>query len=208
MNLKGLYLITDKKLSPYENIENYLTPALENGVKIVQFRDKDSDEEELLRVSLKIKGLCKKHNALFLINDFVDLAKEIDADGVHIGKDDEECALARRVLGKNKIIGVSCYGDIFRAKEFEHRGASYVAFGAFFVSPTKPNAPTININTLQSAKKLLKIPICAIGGITLENAPLLKNAGADMVAVISDILKAKDIGDRAKKYKEIFDGSL
>ncbi|MDQ1340309.1 MAG: thiamine-phosphate pyrophosphorylase [Campylobacterota bacterium] len=208
MSLKGLYLITDKKLSPYENIENYLIPALENGVKIVQFRDKESGEEELLRVSLKIKELCKKYNALFLINDFVDLAKEIDAGGVHIGKDDEECTLARRVLGKNKIIGVSCYGDVFRAKEFEHRGASYVAFGAFFASPTKPNAPTISINTLQSAKKLLKIPICAIGGITLENAPLLKNAGADMVAVISDILTAENIANRAKKYKEIFDGSL
>jgi len=206
--MNGLYLITDETLTPYEKIEEYLTPALASSAKIVQFRDKNSNEKILLETSLKIKALCRKHGTLFIINDYVDLAKEIDADGVHIGRDDEEYEAARRVLGKKKIIGVTCYGDIFRAKELEHKGADYAAFGSFFASSTKPNAPVINIDVLKNAKKMLKIPICAIGGITAHNAPPLIEAGADMLAVISDVWKAENIAAQSAKFADFFDETL
>jgi thiamine-phosphate pyrophosphorylase len=205
--MKGLYLITDETLTPYDRLDACLRPALENGAAIIQLRDKTSDEETLLRAALEIKNLCGKFDATFIINDHVDLVREIDADGLHIGRDDEEFELARRILGKQKLIGVSCYGDIFRAKEFEHRGADYVAFGAFFASSTKPNAPTISASLLADAKRMLKIPVCAIGGITAENAPILLEQGADMLAVISDIWKAGDIGGRCRAYKELFDAT-
>jgi len=205
--MRGLYLITDETLTPYDRIESYLRPALEGGAGFIQLRDKSLDDESLLQTALTIKSLCKEYNATFIINDRVDLANEVDADGLHIGRDDEEFDLARRILGKKKIIGVSCYGDIFRAKEFEHRGADYVAFGSFFASKTKPEAPTIKTDILKDAKRMLNIPVCAIGGITAENAPLLLENGADMLAVISDVWKAKEIRTRCTTYKEYFDAT-
>lgn len=205
--MRGLYLITDETLTPYDRIESYLRPALEGGAGFIQLRDKSLDDESLLQTALTIKSLCNEYNATFIINDRVDLANEVDADGLHIGRDDEEFDLARRILGKKKIIGVSCYGDIFRAKEFEHRGADYVAFGSFFASKTKPEAPTIKTDILKDAKRMLNIPVCAIGGITAENAPLLLENGADMLAVISDVWKAKEIRTRCTTYKEYFDAT-
>jgi thiamine-phosphate pyrophosphorylase len=202
-NLKGLYLITDETLTPYDTIKTQLIPAFENGCKIVQLRNKHSGEEELLQTALKIKALCDEYNITYIINDNIDLVREIDADGVHIGRDDEELSLARRLLGKKKIIGVSCYGDVMLAKEMEHRGADYVAFGAFFTSSTKPNAPTINIDVMRQAKKLLRIPSCAIGGITLDNAPELISRDADMLAVISDVWQ-HDIATQCKQYESLF----
>lgn len=205
--MRGLYLITDETLTPYDRIESYLRPALEGGAKFIQFRDKNHDDETLLQTALTIKALCGEFGATFIINDRVDLAREVDADGVHIGRDDEEFDLARRIMGKKKLIGVSCYGDIFRAKEFEHRGADYVAFGSFFASKTKPEAPTIKADILKDAKRMLKIPVCAIGGITTENAPLLLKNGADMLAVISDVWNTKEIRTRCTTYKEYFDAT-
>lgn len=203
--MRGLYLITDEKLTPYDRLEEYLIPALKNGAKLIQLRDKNMSDEALEPIALKIKKLCHDHNALFIVNDRIDLANEVDADGLHIGRDDEEFSLARRILGKKKLIGVSCYGDIFRAKEFEHRGADYVAFGSFFPSATKPDAPTIKADLLLDAKRMLKIPVCAIGGITAENAGELIQKGADMTAVISDVWQAEDIGARCQAYKDLFD---
>ena len=203
--MRGLYLITDETLTPYDRLDACIRPALANGAKIIQLRDKSSNEETLLRAALEIKALCREFDATFIVNDHVDLAREVDADGLHIGRDDEEFELARRIMGKRKIIGVSCYGDIFRAKEFEHRGADYVAFGAFFASATKPHAPTIQAGLLADAKRMLRIPVCAIGGITVENAPVLLDQGADMLAVISDVWKAEEIGARCHAYKELFD---
>lgn len=205
--MRGLYLITDETLTPYDRLEEFLLPTLQNGARLVQLRDKTASDETLVEVAMQIKALCRRHHALFIVNDRIDLAREVDADGLHIGRDDEEFALARRVMGKNKLIGVSCYGDLFRAKEFEHRGADYVAFGSFFPSTTKPNAPTIHADLLMDAKRMLKIPVCAIGGITAENADGLIRRGADMTAVISDVWQADDIGARCRQYKELFDAA-
>jgi thiamine-phosphate pyrophosphorylase len=205
MKLSGLYVITDEKLTPYENDEilEKVEKALKGGAKIVQLRDKSHSDEFLLPYAKALKKLCEKYGAIFIVNDRVSLTLSANADGVHLGEEDPFIGEARKIL-KDKIIGVSCYGDLKRAKEMEFLGASYVAFGSFFPSPTKPESKTIDKEVLLSAKKVLKIPICAIGGITLDKAEELIKLSADMIAIISDIWKAKDIEERAKKYREIF----
>lgn len=203
--LKGLYVITDEKLTPYENgkIILMVERALKGGAKLVQLRDKSNKDEDLLEIAKDLKNLCKRFGAYFLINDRVNLAYRIEADGVHLGIEDTDLKEVKKIL-KNKIIGVSCYGDLERAVKAELEGATYVSFGSFFPSPTKPNAKVVDKNILVSAKKLLKIPVCAIGGITLEKAKELIELGADLIAVISDIWKAKDIEIQARAYTALF----
>ena len=209
MKLSGLYVITDEKLTPYENdqILKKVEKALKGGAKIVQLRDKTKTDEDLIPYAIALKKLSHKYGAIFIINDRVELALKVDADGVHLGKEDLFVTSARKVL-KDKIIGVSCYGDLKRAKEMEALSADYVAFGSFFPSPTKPEAKVVDKKIVSEAKKLLRIPVCAIGGITLERAKELVELGADMIAVISDIWKAENIEERARGYKKLFNLSL
>lgn len=204
--LLGLYVITDEKLTPYENnqILERVEEVLKGGARIVQLRDKRNSDEFLLPYAKALKDLCHKYGAIFIVNDRVELALKADADGVHLGEEDPDIKYARKIL-RNKIIGISCYGDVERAKEMELLGASYVAFGSFFSSPTKPEARIVDKKILLEAKKILEIPVCAIGGITLEKAEELIKLSADMIAVISDIWKAENIKERAKKYKELFE---
>lgn len=206
MKLSGLYVITDEKLTPYENDEilKKVEKALKGGAKIVQLRDKKNSDEFLVPYAKALKELCHKYGAIFIVNDRIELALKVSADGVHLGEKDFHIDLARKIL-KDKIIGVSCYGDIKRAKEMENLSANYVAFGSFFPSPTKPEAKLVKKEILLEAKKILKIPICAIGGITFDNAEELIKLGADMIAVISDIWKAEDIEAHARRYKELFE---
>ncbi len=203
--LSGLYVITDEKLTPYEGgkIFELVERALKGGARIVQLRDKTRGDEELIEIALTLKKLCQKYSAFFIINDRVSLAKEIDADGVHLGKEDEDLREALKKL-KGKIIGVSCYGSLERAKWAEALSASYVAFGSFFPSPTKPESEIISLNLLIQAKRELKIPICAIGGITLEKAEELVKLSADLIAVVSDIWLSEDIEKRARAYTSLF----
>jgi len=205
MKLSGLYVITDEKLTPYKNNEilEKVEEALKGGAKVVQLRDKTHSDEFLLPYAKALKELCKNYGVIFIVNDRVPLSLEANADGVHLGEEDPFIGEVRKIL-KNKIIGVSCYGDLKRAKEMELLGASYVAFGSFFPSPTKPESKIIDKKIILEAKKVLKIPICAIGGITLDKAEELIKLSADMVAIISDIWKANNIEERAKKYREIF----
>lgn len=203
--LFGLYVITDEKLTPYEGgkIFECVELALKGGARIVQLRDKSHTNEELLEVTLQLRKLCHQYQALFIVNDRVELAKKVDADGVHLGREDEALERAKSALS-DKIIGVSCYGDLERAKRAGAIGASYVAFGSFFPSPTKPASALVPKEILLQAKGELKIPVCAIGGITLERAEELIKLGADLLAVISDIWLAKDIEKRARGYTELF----
>ncbi len=203
--LSGLYVITDERLTPYEGgkIFELVERALRGGAKVVQLRDKKRKDSELVEIALRLKELAHRYSALFIINDRVSLAKEVDADGVHLGKEDESLEEALKKL-KGKIIGISCYGSLERAKRAEALGASYVAFGSFFPSPTKPESEVIPFEILSLAKRELKIPICAIGGITLEKAEKLIKLGADLIAVISDIWLSEDIEKRAFSYTELF----
>ncbi len=134
-----------------------------------------------------MQDLCTRYNALFIIDDRLALAKAIGADGLHIGEDDVSFEEARAVLGKDKIIGVSCYGDIQRALTYEALGADYVAFGSFFPSPTKPHSKVVPLDVLEEAKKALHLPICAIGGINLSNIGDIARYGIGMVSLISAV---------------------
>ncbi len=201
----GLYVITDERLTPYKEgkIFELVEKALKGGARIVQLRDKTHKDKDLVDIALKLKKLCHNYQALFIVNDRIKLAQLVSADGVHLGKEDFSLEEAKEIL-KDKIIGISCYGDLERAKRAQEKGASYVAFGSVYPSPTKPTSEVISKKVLREAKRTLKIPICAIGGITLEKTKELLELGVDLIAVISDIWKSEDIEKRAQSYYELF----
>ncbi len=199
--MKGLYAITE---SDSNNLLKNVRLALQGGVSILQYRNKNADTAQQIMEASALLSLCQEYNVCFIINDDIQLAKQVRADGVHLGRDDGSIGEARDVLGGNAIIGVTCYQDIERAVEAEKSGANYVAFGSFFASPTKPNAPRADIKLLQQARAQLSLPICCIGGITLQNADRLIEHGADMVAVISSLFAAEDIKQTARQFSAGF----
>lgn len=186
-NLKGLYPIADTQCISTDMIVNAVAEVLSAGIKIIQYRDKINDKDLRYKIACDLILLTNKHNAILIINDDVSLANSIDADGVHLGKDDCIISDARQILGANKIIGASCYNNFERAIQAQAMGANYVAFGSFFNSPTKPTARKANIDLIKQAKKELSIPVCAIGGINKDNMAPLITAGVDMIALISAI---------------------
>lgn len=201
--LNGLYVITDNTLTPKESLLNQVKEALEGGAKIVQLRDKKNSIEEIKKEAIELNSLTKKYNAKFILNDEVSLAIELGCDGLHIGKSDYYRVKEIRENFKG-ILGVSCYGDIEKAKEMENIGVDYVAFGSFYSSPTKPNSSLVSLEVLEKAKRELNIPICAIGGINRENISEITKYNIDMVAVISDIWNSSDIKEVSKKYSSLF----
>ena len=205
--LKGLYAITDETLTPSQTVLAQTQAALQGGAQIVQLRDKTAATQTLIPLAAKLKALCEAHEALFVINDRIDLARAVQAHGVHLGEEDGGIEQAREILGSGAIVGISCYGDLERAKKMQEAGADYVAFGSFFISPTKPRSACVPIETLTRAKTALRIPLCAIGGITLDNAPSLIKAGADMIATISDLWQAEEITTQSKHYATLFEGT-
>ena len=193
--LKGLYLITDSELTPNNIILNQVEEALKGGARIIQLRDKEKTDNELENIALLLKNKIKKYNSIFIINDRVELVRKIDADGVHIGNEDCDFKKAKEIL-RDKIIGVSCYGDINKALMAEKEGASYVAFGAVFPSKIKKNAQVIGVDILKEAREKITIPICAIGGINSENIAKISSS-IDMKAVISGVW-----GDKVREKSE------
>jgi len=201
--LRGLYLITDDTLTPNHTIISDVKEALDGGVGIIQLRDKVSSEA-ILRLKIeKLQLLAHRYDALFILNDHVKLAIEMGCDGLHIGKSDYEGFDAIR-SGFGGIIGVSCYGDIDRAMEFESRGADYVAFGSFYPSPTKPESAIVPLKVLHKAKKHLTIPICAIGGINTSNVDEVIGCGVDMVSLISDVWCSDNREQKCRWYQNKF----
>ncbi|MBI3188546.1 MAG: thiamine phosphate synthase [Gammaproteobacteria bacterium] len=201
--LRGLYVITDEKLIPQNRFTVSVEQALRGGASIIQYRDKSNDSVKRTQQATALKALCDKYHAILIINDDIELALRVDADGVHLGKEDANLSSTRQQLG-NKIIGASCYNQFDLAVSAEKNGADYIAFGSFFSSSTKPEAVRADSALLAMAKKKLKIPVCAIGGITLEQAPSLILSGADMIAVITDILNSNDIEYRSKQFATLF----
>jgi len=202
--LRGLYVITDTALIPDEQFSARVAAALRGGARIVQYRDKRDSPALRLKLATDMVRLCREFGALSIINDDIELAAQVGADGVHIGQDDAALSHARERLGQGAIIGVSCYNRLELAIEAEQQGADYVAFGAFFPSRTKPNAVPVSLDVLREAKEKLTIPSCAIGGITPENAQPLVDAGADMLAVISAIFSAADSEAEAREFMYLF----
>jgi thiamine-phosphate pyrophosphorylase len=201
--LQGLYVITDRTLCG-ESIEQRVAEALRGGARIVQYRDKTADHQRRLREASLLARLCKSHDALFIVNDDIELARGCGADGVHLGKSDGGPAAARQVLGPDAVIGVSCYNAIERARKAQADGADYLAFGRFFPSASKPNAVRADLAVLETARRKLQLPLVAIGGITPENAPLLIEAGADMLAVIQAVFGQPDVEAASRAFSAQF----
>lgn len=179
--------------------------AILGGINILQYRNKTAPLEQQEQEANTLARLCDKHDVIFIINDNVELAIKVNADGVHLGQKDTQLQQARKLLGKNKIIGVTCNNQIEFAQTAQKQGADYVAFGRFFNSLTKPTAPHAELSLLNEARKKITLPIVAIGGITHESAPLLINQGADMLAVIQGIFGQKDIFNATRQFVEIID---
>lgn len=201
--LNGLYGITDTPLMEGRLLDS-VEQSLKGGVKLIQYRDKSDDSTRRTAEAAGLLALCEQYGALLLINDDIELAAKIGAKAVHIGQSDGNAAQARSLLGEEAIIGVTCHDSLELARQAEAEGADYVAFGSFFPSNTKPDAIPAPLTLLAEAKAEIDLPVVAIGGINLSNAHQLIDAGADMVAVVSDLYGADDITARAEKYRGLF----
>jgi thiamine-phosphate pyrophosphorylase len=181
----GLYAVTPD-LADTDALVRKTAAALAGGASIVQYRNKAADRELRMHQASTLARLVSHHNALFIVNDDADIAADVNADGVHVGDDDADIAVARTRVGTERLVGASCYDDFNRASAAVASGADYVAFGSFFPSPTKPGARRAE-RTLLTRAHSLGVPVVAIGGITSANAQSLVDAGADAVAVIADV---------------------
>lgn len=198
----GLYAITQTDHKTIDMILEEVAAAIRGGAAVVQYRDKNPIDAALL--ARELVKLCHRRNVPLIINDDVGLAVQSGADGVHLGKEDGHLAEARKRLGADAIIGVSCYDSVERAIEAEREGATYVAFGRFFPSSSKPLASPAHIDTLGQAKRMLHIPIVAIGGILPGNGAPLLEAGADLLAVIGGIFDRQP-EQSARAYLPLFE---
>ena len=198
-----IYAISDDILMPENLALEYVREILECGVKFFQFRSKKALKNE--KLASEILNLCEKFGAKFIVNDDVKFAKKIGAKAVHLGKDDEGIKEAFEILGKDAYVGVSCYNDISLAINAAKNGASYVAFGSVFTSPTKPNAPKCGLEVVKEAKQILNLPVCVIGGINETNIGSLSLAKPDLIAVISAIYKDGNIKENIKNLQKIIE---
>jgi thiamine-phosphate pyrophosphorylase len=205
--LRGLYVITPENPGAAAWMA-HVCAALRGGARILQYRDKSGDAARQRETALSLRAATRECGALFIVNDSVPLALAVDADGVHLGGGDGDLLAAREALGRDKLLGASCYADFGRARAAVRAGADYVAFGAVFASPTKPHAVCADLGLFGRCRDELGIPACAIGGITRENAASVVAAGADMLAVISDVFGAGDaaaITARVRAYQTLFE---
>ena len=189
MKLRGLYAITDSQLLAGKWMP-YIEAALDGGLTLLQYRDKSSDDARRLREAEALRDMCARYNAHLIINDDAELAARLGV-GVHLGQTDGPLTPARALLGRQAIIGSTCHSQIELAEQAAKEGASYVAFGRFFNSSTKPGAPTATLDVLDEARARIKLPICVIGGITLDNAAPLIDHGADLLAVVHGLFGAE-----------------
>jgi thiamine-phosphate pyrophosphorylase len=204
--IKGVYAITpDCADTTY--LLQLVRLALTGKVRVLQYRNKSANPAQRLEQAHVLRKLTREFAATFIVNDDIQLAAQVDADGVHLGAADESVDVARATLGNHKIIGVSCYNRLSLAHSAVHAGANYVAFGAFFSSVTKPEAVVADIELLRQARAKLAVPLVAIGGITPHNAASLVHAGADALAVISALFDAEDIMATAQKMSKLFNSN-
>ena len=199
--LRGLYAITQTKNKTADIIINEVIAAIKGGAVVVQFRDKEP--LDAIYLADQLVKVCHEYKVPLLINDDIELAIKVGADGVHIGREDGAISEARDRLGADAIIGVSCYNFVEQAFDAQEQGATYVAFGRFFPSSSKPLAASAELDTLRKAKFLLDIPIVAIGGILPENGGSLLTAGADLLAVIGGLFETQP-EQSARAYKALF----
>ncbi len=205
MKLRGLYAITDSELLKGKLLP-YVEAALKGGATLLQYRDKSSDDARHLREAEALRELCNRYGATLIINDDAELAARLGV-GLHLGQGDGSLSVARALLGRKAIIGGTCHAQLELAEAAAKEGASYVAFGRFFNSNTKPGAPAADVELLAAAKAKINLPIVAIGGVTLDNAPALIAHGASMVAVVHGLFgadSAAEVERRARAFSELF----
>lgn len=203
MNSK-VYAITDSQLLPSDKLLSAVADALKGGCKLVQYRDKSTDQSRRLFEAKHLVSLCNQYQAQLLINDDVELAKNSSAHGVHLGQEDTNPVAARLILGNRAIIGVTCHDSLALAQQAIKDTANYIAFGRFFPSSTKPDARPAPISLIGEARAQFgNMPIAVIGGITLDNGKQLLDAGADMLAVCNSLFSADDIIDQTRKFIEL-----
>ncbi|OUM29425.1 thiamine phosphate synthase [Pseudomonas putida] len=205
MKLRGLYAITDSQLLAGRFL-SHVEAALEGGVCLLQYRDKSDDAARRLREAEALMKLCERYGTQLLINDDAELAARLGV-GVHLGQTDGPLTPARALLGRQAIIGSTCHASLDLAAQAASEGASYVAFGRFFNSVTKPGAPAANVELLEQARAQVKLPIAVIGGITLDNAAPLVAHGADLLAVIHGLFgadSAQEVTRRARAFNALF----
>ncbi|GLO09523.1 thiamine-phosphate synthase [Pseudomonas putida] len=205
MKLRGLYAITDSQLLAGRFL-SHVEAALEGGVCLLQYRDKSDDAARRLREAEGLMKLCERYGTQLLINDDAELAARLGV-GVHLGQTDGPLTPARALLGRRAIIGSTCHASLDLAAQAASEGASYVAFGRFFNSVTKPGAPAANVELLEQARAQVKLPVAVIGGITLDNAAPLVAHGADLLAVIHGLFgadSAQEVTRRARAFNALF----
>lgn len=201
--ISGLYAITPD-LENTNDLLNKVQQALEGRVQLIQYRNKLANEILRRKQAKLLLQLCREYGIPLIINDHLDLAIEIDADGLHVGQDDISVTKARNQFGQDKIIGASCYNNLDLAVQAEKKGADYVAFGAFFSSLTKPNTISVTMDLVDQAKKKISLPIVAIGGIKLANARTVIQGGCAAVAVCNDLFHTENIKATATQYSQLF----
>jgi thiamine-phosphate pyrophosphorylase len=197
ISLGPLYAITDPQLLPGERLFDAVSQALAAGIKTIQLRNKTAEDAPLALQALRLVALCDAYGARCIVNDRADIAFSCGAHGVHLGQGDGGVANARRLLGDDAIIGVTCHADLELARRARDEGASYVAFGRFFSSNTKPMAGAANIDILRQASSEIALPIVAIGGIRADNMAPLLEAGARTLAVCHSLFASEDVSTAA-----------
>ncbi|MEM7008618.1 MAG: thiamine phosphate synthase [Thermodesulfobacteriota bacterium] len=203
-NLGGLYVITDKKLIERDNFVHIVEQSIKGRARIVQLREKHTPTDEIIKLGKELLQVTRSYDVPLIINDSPELAKEIGADGVHLGGDDTSVKNARNLLGAQAIIGVSCYNQIDRGLNAVKAGADYVAFGTPYYTPTKPDREPTSIEVLKDAVDLIKeIPVFAIGGITKDNADEILETGVDGIAVITSVYGSPNPQDSAIELSDL-----
>lgn len=206
--IAGLYVITDPHWMPEAVFLDKAEAALRGGARILQYRDKGDvrqDHARRRRQAGALRELCTQYGALFVVNDDPDLVRAVQAPALHVGAEDAPLAELRQAFGRDLCIGVSCYASLDKAREAVKAGADYVAFGAFFASSSKPQAPRVDLQVLRKARAELNIPLVAIGGITEDNGGALIAAGADALAVISGVFASEQVEAAARRFAVLFD---
>lgn len=202
-NISGLYAITPNDLDTARLCKN-VESVLKGGASVVLYRNKVADSGLRLMQASALLALCRSYGVPLVINDHLDLCAQIDADGLHLGATDCDLGAARRLLGADKIIGASCYNQFALAQKAELDGASYVAFGECFSTDSELSTENVPLGMFKDAKQSLFIPLLAVGGITLENAPQVIQAGANSIAVAEGLFGVKNIQETTQAFVQLF----
>jgi len=203
--MKGYYFITDSLLSRAGNRSD-VQAAVSSGVEVVQYRNKNADTREMYLEALELARICRAGGSLFLINDRLDVALAVETDGVHLGQTDMPCTRARKLLGREKVIGVTVH-NLAEAMQAEEEGADYLGVSPIFSTSTKKDAGRpAGIRLIEEIREQVSLPLVAIGGINHSNAPEVIRAGADCLCAISCVVAEENVSGRIRRFQELFEG--